>query len=118
MIKHTPQESLKYIRLPLEMLDNEWATSSDVVVYAFMLNRYLFFKQMNKEYYENITDIAKGSRQDTSTVKRSIKKLNQHGYISITKIKAEIGVSNNYKVHDLHGIFSIVRGQSDDSFDF
>lgn len=118
MIKQKPQEQLKYIRLPLEMLDNEWSTSSDVVVYAFMLNRYFFFKQMHKEYYENIVDIAKGCRQDTSTVKRAIKKLALHGYISISKIKAEVGVSNNYKVHDLHGITQIPRVESDDFYDF
>lgn len=121
MIKHTPQEALKYVQFPMEVLDNEWATSSDAVVYAFMLNRYLFFKNIGKEYYENIVDIAKGSRQDISTVKRSIKKLSQHGYISISKIKAEVGVSNNYKVNDLHQVYNPVRSKSkdsDDSYDF
>jgi len=118
MIKQSSQEQLKYALFPYEILDNEWATSSDAVVYAFMLNRYLFFKSIGKEYYENMADIAKGSRQDASTVKRAIKKLSLHGYISITKIKAEVGVSNNYKVHDLHQLYNPVRAQSKDSYDF
>ena len=95
------QNSLKYIRLPLEMLDLDWATSADVVVYAFMLNRYNFFKGIGKSYFENIDDIALGSRQSVNTVGRTIKKLQEHKFIEVAKIKSKIGNSNSYTVNDI-----------------
>lgn len=107
MIKQNPQEQLKYVRLPLEMLDKEWATVADVVVYAFMLNRFMFFKTKSRAYYENVSDIAKGSRQSTATVSRTIKKLQENNYITVSKIKVEVGCSNSYIVHDIHGMTRI-----------
>lgn len=98
----TAQDSLRYVMLPLEMLDKEWATSADVVIYAFMLNRFMFFKQLGNPYYENIEDIAKGSRQGVATVKRCIKKLQENGYIDVSKIKVKTGHSNSYVVKDIY----------------
>ena len=100
-IEKTDQNSLKYIRLPLEMLDLDWATSADVVVYAFMLNRYNFFKGIGKSYFENIDDIALGSRQSVPTVKRTVKKLQENKFIEVTKVKSKIGFSNSYTVKDV-----------------
>lgn len=97
-------EDLTYIRFPIKMLSQEWASNADVVIYAFMLNRFTFFKNIGKGYFENIKDIALGSRQDESTVKRAIKKLSEHGYISINKVKVGVGVSNNYMVMDVHSV--------------
>lgn len=118
MIKQNPPEQLKYIRLPLEMLEKDWASNADVIVYSFMLNRYWFFKNIHREYYENMCDIAKGCKQDESTVKRAIKKLAANGYITISKIKAEIGVSNNYKVNDVHGLMKPNVEIEEPDFDF
>ena len=97
-------EDLAYIRFPIKMLSQEWASNADVVIYAFMLNRFIFFKNIGKGYFENIKDIALGSRQDESTVKRTIKKLSEHGYILINKVKVGVGVSNNYTVMDVHSV--------------
>ena len=99
--KQAEQTALKYIRLPLEMLDLEWATSADVVIYAFMLNRFNFFRKIGKDYFENIEDIAIGSRQSVATVKRTVKKLNDNHFIQITKVKSKIGFSNSYIVNDI-----------------
>ena len=96
------QNSLKYIRLPLEMLDLDWATSADVVVYAFMLNRHNFFKGIGKSYFENIDDIAMGSRQSVATVKRTVKKLQENKFIEVTKVKSKIGFSNSYVIKDVY----------------
>lgn len=95
------QNTLKYVRLPLEMLDLEWATSADVVVYAFMLNRHNFFKNIGKSYFENIDDISLGSRQSVATVGRAVKKLQENKFIEITKVKSKIGYSNSYTVNDV-----------------
>lgn len=100
--EQTTQNTLKYIRLPLEMLDLEWATSADVVVYAFMLNRHNFFKNIGKSYFENIDDIALGSRQSVATVKRTVKKLQENKFIEVTKVKSKIGFSNSYTVKDVY----------------
>ena len=102
-----PLQVLKYTRFPLEMLDLEWATSSDVVVYSFMLNRYSFFKGIGNEYFENIEDIAKGSRQAIATVKRAVKKLQKHDFISVRKIRVQVGCSNSYHVHDIFGVLDV-----------
>lgn len=98
--------SLNYVRFPLEMLDLPWVTSADAVVYAFMLNRYHFFLGINKTYYENIDDIALGSRQSVATVKRTVKKLQEHDFIDITKVKSKIGCSNSYVIKDVFNVLA------------
>jgi len=99
-------EDLSYVRFPIKMLDLDWVSNADAVIYAFMLNRFTFFKGIGKGYFENIKDIALGSRQDESTVKRTLKKLSEHGYIQINKVKVMVGVSNNYVVLDVHSVLS------------
>ena len=98
--------SLNYVRFPLEMLDLPWVTSADAVVYAFMRNRYHFFLGINKTYYENIDDIALGSRQSVATVKRTVKKLQEHDFIDITKVKSKIGCSNSYVIKDVFNVLA------------
>jgi hypothetical protein len=102
-------DALKYVRFPMEMLSLNWATSSDAIVYAFMLNRYTFFRSIDKPYFENLEDVATGSRQSIATVKRSIKKLQINGFIDIRKIKVFVGCSNNYTVNDIFGINDVKR---------
>lgn len=102
-----PAQVLKYTRFPLEMLDLDWTTSSDVIIYSFMLNRYVFFKGIGNSYFENIEDIAKGSRQAVATVNRAIKKLSKQGFISIKKIKVQVGCSNSYEVNDIFGVLDV-----------
>lgn len=105
MIKqNNPQETLKYAKVPFEMMDNSWVTAADAIIYTFMLNRYLFFKNLGKTYHENIEDIAKGSRQSVSSVNRTIKKLQEKNYIEVSKIKVKVGSSNSYIVHDIHKV--------------
>jgi len=98
--------TLTYIRFPLEMLDLPWVTSADAVVYAFMLNRYHFFLGINKTYYENIDDIALGSRQSVATVKRTVKKLQEYNFIVVTKVKSKIGCSNTYVIKDVFSVLT------------
>jgi hypothetical protein len=97
-------ETLDYVRFPLKMLSQPWASNADVVVYAFMLNRFTFFKGLNKEYYENIDQIALACGQSPITVKRTLKKLQEHDYVVVGKVKAEVGVSNKYIVKDIYAI--------------
>ena len=95
-------ETLDYVRFPLKMLSQPWASNADVVVYAFMLNRFTFFKSLHKEYYENIDQIALACGQSCATVKRTLSKLAEHGHITVIKIKASVGVSNRYIVKDIY----------------
>jgi predicted transcriptional regulator len=98
---------LTYIRLPIQMLNEPWVSNADIIVYAFMLNRFNFFKTLQKSYYENIKDIAEGSNQNESTVKRAIKKLQQHSYLTIRKVKVGLGVSNSYDIVDVYSIMEV-----------
>jgi predicted transcriptional regulator len=95
-------ETLNYVRFPLKMLSQTWASNADVVVYAFMLNRFMFFKGLNKEYYENIDQIALACSQSCATVKRTLSKLAEHGHILVSKAKVGVGVSNRYIVKDIY----------------
>lgn len=101
------QNTLKYVRLPLEMLSEPWVANADIIVYAYMLNRFNFFKGLQKSYYENIKDIAEGVKQDETTVKRSIKKLKEHSYLTVSKVKVGLGVSNSYDVVDVHSVMDV-----------
>lgn len=103
-IEKTGQNALKYVRLPLEMLSEPWVANADIIVYAYMLNRFNFFKGLQKSYYENIKDIAEGVKQDETTVKRAIKKLKDHSYLTVSKVKVGLGVSNSYDVVDVHSV--------------
>lgn len=106
-IEKTYQNSLKYVRLPLEMLSEPWVANADIIVYAYMLNRFNFFKGLQKNYYENIKDIAEGVKQDETTVKRAIKKLKEHSYLTVSKVKVGLGVSNSYDVVDVHLVLDV-----------
>lgn len=101
----------KYIRLPFDMLKNQWVTNADVIVYAIMLNRYDFFKKLGKSYFENTEDIAECSGQGIATVKRSIKKLSEHGHLQIAKTRITVGTSNNYVVPDIYGILDVKKSR-------
>jgi len=103
----THQNTLKYVRLPLEMLAEPWVANADIIVYAYMLNRFNFFKALQKRYYENIRDIAEGVKQDETTVKRAIKKLKEHSYLTVSKVKVGLGVSNSYDVVDVHSVMDV-----------
>jgi len=104
--KTTKAQELKYTRLPLEMLKLKWVSNADVIIYSFMLNRFTFFNGIHMEYFENIKQIAEGVEQGEATVKRTIKKLTEHGYIEVNKKKISVGCSNSYKVFDKHLILS------------
>lgn len=106
-IEKTDQNSLKYVRLPLEMLSETWVANADIIVYAYMLNRFSFFKGLQKKYYENIKDIAQVVKQDETTVKRAIKKLQEHSYLTVSKVKVGLGVSNSYDVVDVHSVLDV-----------
>ena len=106
-IEKTDQNSLKYVRLPLEMLSETWVANADIIVYAYMLNRFSFFKGLQKKYYENIKDIAQVVKQDETTVKRAIKKLQEHSYLTVGKVKVGLGVSNSYDVVDVHSVLDV-----------
>jgi len=106
-IEKTYQNSLKYVRLPLEMLSEPWVANADIIVYAYMLNRFNFFKGLQKNYYENIKDIAECVKQDETTVKRAIKKLKEHSYLTVSKVKVGLGVSNSYDVVDVHLVLDV-----------
>ena len=97
--KHVPKVWISY-----EFLDDPDFSNSHLLVYAYLLNRYNFFKSIRKQFFENISDISAATRQSQATVKRVIKDLQEKGYLHVGKVKTQVGHSNNYTVVDKHGI--------------
>lgn len=96
-------EGLRYVSLPLAALKN--LSAVEAVVYSYMLNRYLFFKQIGNQYYENIKDIALATGQSEITIKRVIPKLKQKDHLLVSKRKAKVGNSNTYVVVDYYKLY-------------
>lgn len=109
--KQTKDKSLPdYWLTPRKAFDIEGFTNADVEVYAYMLNRFVFFSNKGMLYFENQEVIAINSSQSESSVKRAIKKLEQEGLLEIKKKKLGSAVSNTYVVVDRFNLYSKKSG--------
>ncbi|KAA8552162.1 DUF6945 domain-containing protein [Pseudomonas marginalis] len=74
-------------------------TGDQKIMWAWMEKRYIFFRSIGKDWFDNQEDIAAATGCDPSTVKRFIAKLIQHGYIEVQRQKGRGFIrSNNYKI--------------------
>ncbi|WP_421534755.1 DUF6945 domain-containing protein [Pseudomonas marginalis] len=74
-------------------------TGDQKIMWAWMEKRYKFFRSIGKDWFDNQEEIAAATGCDTSTVKRFITKLTQHGYIEVQRQKGRGFIrSNNYKI--------------------
>ena len=104
--KHTiSKEQFKRFSVPTAMYGLDWATPSVIHIYSYMLNRYMFFKQNNKQYFEAEAQIALFLNTTTKTVQRSIKVLKEHSFIDYELKHKGTSFSNVYKVNDVFGIY-------------
>jgi len=97
-----------WIRSSHELLKRKDLTANAKLVYTYMLDRYLFFTSLEKEYYENMQDIGDALGIQRRTVGDSIKTLEELGLIRVLKKKVHNTersvVSHSYHVRDMYGI--------------
>jgi len=57
-------------------------SSNDKVVYLYMRHQYHYFKSMRKEYFETIDTISEATGIARSTLKRSLSRLEEIGWLT------------------------------------
>lgn len=88
-------------------------TSNDKLVYTYMLNQYKHFSALQKDYHENMEDIANENGLGRKTVGDCVKRLSDLGLITIFK-KSVHGskipvISYSYSINDEYNIFKPVQ---------
>lgn len=85
---------MQFLKLSTDLITDKNITSNEFRIYTYLLSLYNVEKQCS---YPSIDVIADMLNISISTVKRSIKKLAELGYISIEKRKGLAGNFNIYK---------------------
>lgn len=85
---------MQFLKLSTDLITDKNITSNEFRIYTYLLSLYNAEKQCS---YPSIEVIADRLNISISTVKRSIKKLAELGYISIEKRKGLAGNFNIYK---------------------
>lgn len=103
-----------WVRFSHGLFKDESLTANAKLVYAHMLDKYMFFSSQNKEYYENLVDIGKAvGGMSKNTVRDCVKKLEDKGWIDIRTKKiyatAKSITSNSYTVRDIFGVYVPTR---------
>lgn len=84
--------------------------ASDKLVYTYMLNEFEVFKEFNRTYSENMSDIAFETGLTRRTVGVCIERLNALGLVRTQKHSVHDTVDSivyhTYVVFDLYNIFS------------
>lgn len=85
---------MQFLKLSTDLITDTNITSNEFRIYIYILSLYNIEKQCS---YPSIDIISERLNISISTVKRSIKKLSELGYISIEKRKGLAGNFNIYK---------------------
>ena len=85
---------MQFLKLSTDLITDTNITSNEFRIYIYLLSLYNIEKQCS---YPSIDIISERLNISISTVKRSIKKLSELGYISIEKRKGLAGNFNIYK---------------------
>ena len=84
-------------------------TLADKVIYTYMLSQYKHFQALQKDYHENMEDIAKENGIGRTTVGDSVKRLTELGLITVFKKNvynaSKSVVSYSYSVKDEYNVF-------------
>ena len=99
------KQRFKRFSVPTAMYDQDWATPSVIHIYSYMLNRYMFFKHNNMQYFESEAQIGLFLNTTTKTVQRSIKVLKEHNFLDYELKHKQSSFSNVYIVNDVFGIY-------------
>ena len=96
-------------RMPCMVRRRTDLTSNDKLVYAYMLSQYKHFQALQKDYHENMEDIANENGIGRRTVGDSVKRLTELGLITVFKKNmynaSKSVVSYSYSVKDEYNVF-------------
>jgi predicted transcriptional regulator len=97
-------------RMPCMVRRRTDLTSNDKLVYMYMLSQFRHFSRIQKDYHENMEDIALEIGIGRRTVGDSVKRLSELGLIQVFK-KSVYGtklsvISYSYAVKDAYDVFS------------
>lgn len=84
---------MRFFKLPNDLITDSNITSNEFRIYVYLMSLYNRAKGFS---YPSIETISKDTNISVSTVKRSIKKLFDLGYMAIEKRK---GMSGNYNIY-------------------
>lgn len=73
-------------------------TPEKKLLWALMLDRFLFFKSNGGDWFDNQQWLADECGVSVITVKRFIKELREHGYLLVTTTRVYGGQSNSYEI--------------------
>jgi len=96
-------------RMPCMIRRRTDLTIADKLVYAYMLSQFKHFQALQKDYHENMEDIAKENGIGRRTVGDSVKRLTYLGLITVFRKNvynsAKSVVSYSYLVKDEYNVF-------------
>ena len=118
-----PQKELREIdtttwqRMPCMIRRRTDLTSNDKLVYMYMLSQYKHFSAIQKDYHENMEDIALELGIGRRTVGDSVKRLSESGLIQVFKksvynTKLSV-ISYSYSVKDEYDVFKKVKNEKE-----
>lgn len=99
-------QSHKYFRLSLEML-HEGMSINHTALHGYMLNRFLFFKQQNQEYFESQEVLAEALQISKRTIATLLSDLHDKGYIKPVLVRKGKSFINVYTVYDKHNLYDV-----------
>lgn len=85
--------------------------NSQKLVFLYVMDRYKFFKEQGKEYFDNQEDIAIACSTARGTVFATLKLLQQCGYLNVRSKKSFAHRSNSYVFTD-DICLAVINGQS------
>lgn len=104
-----PPELGTFTKFPNQMKADTSFSLYDKFVYMHMLQRFMFFHSLGKQYYDNQSDIGESLGLTRQTVAKSTKTLESRGLIKSEKVKTmtQTGLfsSYNYTVFDKYEIY-------------
>lgn len=102
----TAQTKHKYFRLSLEMLQAGLSVNH-TALHGYMLNRFLFFKQQNQEYFESQEVLADALQISKRTVATLLSDLQEKEYIKAILVRKGKSFINVYTVYDKHNLYDV-----------
>ena len=110
MKQTAPQPELgTFTKFPNQMKSDASFSLYDKFIYMHMLQRFVFFHSLGKQYYDNQSDIGESLGLTRQTVAKSTKTLEGRGLIKSEKVKTmtQTGLfsSYNYTVFDKYEIY-------------
>ena len=93
LIMKEGKQMMKFLQIPLEMLEDTNLTGNDFKILCLLMR---YQNKDTKQAYPSIEKIATDTGISVATIKRSIKRLHQQNYFSISKKKCASGKYNIY----------------------